>query len=129
MQDIVHRRASSERLVIAFGVEGEGADELTILGDDPDVWSGDEESHLAVFVGHADGDVTELAEVAQGDRAEGVDLVSADAVVDCWRRSSGLGLDEGPEDSHRCLAAEGAMGPDVVVVVTESIELELQLRE
>ena len=55
LQDIVQRPASSERLVIAVGVEAESPDQFALLGDDPDVWSGDEESNLAVFVGQADG--------------------------------------------------------------------------
>jgi hypothetical protein len=53
-------------LVIALGVEAESADQPALLGDDPDVGSGDEEN-LAVLVFHADGDVAEPAEVTQGD--------------------------------------------------------------
>ena len=73
--------------------------------------------------------MAEPAEVTQSDLAEGVDSVSAHAVVDRRRRSSGLGFDESSEDRDRGLAVEGAMGPDVVVVLTEGIELELQLSE
>jgi len=80
-------------------------------------------------VGEADGDVAELAQVAQGDLAEGVDLVSAHAVVDySWRRR-GRGLDQSLEDRDRGLAAESAMGTDVVVVLAEGIELKLQLSQ
>src|SRR5438034_4462001 len=41
LQDIVHRPAASERLVVALWVDGEFADELTILGDDSDVRASD----------------------------------------------------------------------------------------
>ena len=78
----MHRPASSERLVIALRVEGESADQFAVLGDDPDVGAGDQESDLSVLVGEADGDVAELSEVTEGDLAKGVDLVSTYTVVD-----------------------------------------------
>jgi hypothetical protein len=109
LQDIVDRPASAEGLVIAIGVDGEGADELSVLGDDADVGTGDQQSHPAVLVGHADREVAELAQVAQGDLAEGIDLVVANAVVDeAFNFAAGLGM---------------------VVVVAEAVELELQLGE
>src|SRR5579859_6185252 len=129
LQDIVHRPAPAEGLVIALGVKPESADQFAFLGDDSDVRSSHEQSNSAVLVGEADGDVAELAQVAQGDLAEGVDLVSAHAVVDySWRRR-GRGLDQSLEDRDRGLAAESAMGTDVVVVLAEGVELKLQLSQ
>ena len=40
-----------------------------------------------------------------------------------------FGLDQSFEDPNRGLAVEGTMGPDMVVVLTKGIELELQLSE
>jgi hypothetical protein len=47
-------------------VDGESADEFSVLRRDADVGAGDQQSDLAVLVGHADGDVAKLAQVAQG---------------------------------------------------------------
>jgi hypothetical protein len=66
LQDIVDRPASSEGLVIAGWVDGEGPQEVAVFGDDADVGSGYEDSHLAVLVLDADRDVAEAAQVAQG---------------------------------------------------------------
>src|SRR5713101_5932644 len=41
LQDIVHRPASAEWLVIASRVESQGAEELSALGDDADVGASD----------------------------------------------------------------------------------------
>ncbi len=77
--------ASAERPVVAFGVEGESTDEFAIACDDADIGAGDKQPDLAVLVGDTDSYVAELAEVAECDLAERVDLVPADAVVDgCW---------------------------------------------
>jgi hypothetical protein len=64
LQDIVDRPGASEGLVRAGGVEGEGAWELTVLGDDADVRTGHEQADLAVLVHDTDGNVSESAEVA-----------------------------------------------------------------
>ena len=50
-------------------------------GDDADVGTSDEEYDLAVAVGGADGDVAQLAEVAQGDLAGGIDAVTTNPVM------------------------------------------------
>src|SRR5207248_3489687 len=89
-QDIVHGPSTGEGLIRAGRVEGQGAEQFAILGDNADVGAGDEDPDLAVLVGDADGDVSEAAEVAQGQLAEAVDLGAADAVLD------GRGGDGGP---------------------------------
>jgi len=78
-------------------------------------------------VGGADGDMTKPAQVTQGDLAEGVDFVAADAMVEGCGSLSGFGLEASIEDSDRSLAIEGAVRSAVVVVVAEGVELELQL--
>ena len=81
MQDIVDRPASSEAEVKAVGVQLQLADELAIGGDDANVVAGDEEVHLAVAVLDAKANVSKASQVAKGDAAVVVDLVTADAVV------------------------------------------------
>jgi hypothetical protein len=68
-------------LVASVGVEGELSQKHSVGGDDADLGASDEEYDLAVAVGGADRDVAELAEVAQGDLASGVDAVVANPVV------------------------------------------------
>jgi hypothetical protein len=61
-----------------------------------------------LLVRSADADMPEAAQVAQGDRAEAIDFVAADAVVDRRCLVEWLGFDECVEDGHRCLPIEGA---------------------
>ena len=77
--------ASAEWVVNACGVESQGPDEFAIVGEDADVGPGDEEADLAVLMGCSNRDVVEPAQVAEGDRACGVNLVVADAVVERGR--------------------------------------------
>src|SRR6266851_3551405 len=127
LQDIVDRPAASETVVVSIWLESQRSEEFTVLGDDADVGVGDEKVDLPVLVGGTDADVPEPAEVAQGDRAEAIDFVAADAMVDRGWLVEGLGFDECVEDGHRCLPVEGAVGSDVVVVDAEDVELMLQL--
>src|SRR5581483_7331936 len=99
--------AAAEGLVVAGRVDGEGAQELAVLGDDSDVGAGHEEAHLAVLVLDAHRDVAESAQVAEGQLAEAVDLVAAHAVVDWGRALGGMGLEPAVEDGGRDLAVEG----------------------
>jgi hypothetical protein len=123
----VHRPTASEGLVIAIGVDGESPDELAIVGDDADVWAGNQELDSEVFVSDADGDMAKLAEVAEGDLTAGIDLVLADAVVlGCWL-ASGLGLDAGVEDGDGSLSIKGPVWSLGVVVVAKGVELDLEL--
>jgi hypothetical protein len=69
-----------------------------------------------VLVGDADGDVSEAAEVAQGELAEAVDPVPSDAVVNGRRARGRSCLEATVEDSGRGLAVKSAVGPAVVVV-------------
>src|SRR5207249_3626333 len=82
LQDIVHRPAASETVVVPIWLESQRSEELTVLGDDADVGVGDEKVDLPVLVRGADADVPERAQVAQGNRAEAIDFVVADAAVD-----------------------------------------------
>jgi len=50
LQDIVHRPASTEWLVTASWVEGEGAEQLAIVGDDAYAGAGDQELDSSVLV-------------------------------------------------------------------------------
>jgi hypothetical protein len=69
-------------LVGAGGVEGELAEEFAGGGvDDADVQVLDEEQDVGPGVGPAGADVVELAGVAQGDVAVGIEAVGADLLV------------------------------------------------
>ena len=84
-------------LVVAGGVEGELAYELTVEVDHADVLVCDQELDRAAFVGSAEPDVVELARVAHADLAVGVDFVLAYSEVRGETRISigGFGLDAG----------------------------------
>ena len=43
-------------LVVAGGVEGQSAEDLAVVGEDPHVEVGDEDQDAGVFVGAADAD-------------------------------------------------------------------------
>ena len=57
LHDIVQGPTASERLGSRRGVEGQGPEKLALLGDDPEVWAGDQQSYLPVLVGDADWDM------------------------------------------------------------------------
>src|ERR1700694_757478 len=59
LQDIVHRPAASETVVVSIWLESQSSEELTVLGDDADVGVGDEKVGLPVLGGGTDGDVAE----------------------------------------------------------------------
>ena len=66
-------------------------------------------------MGSADRNVSEPAQVAEGQLAEAVDLVVADAVVD-WRWAGRrLGLERCIEDRDRGLPVQRSMGTLAVV--------------
>src|SRR5439155_448823 len=79
LQDIVHRPAPAEWLVVAKWVKGQSADEFAVVADDADVRTGDEQANPAVPGCGPHRDVTEPAQVANGDLAGGSDLGPADA--------------------------------------------------
>jgi hypothetical protein len=61
-------------LVVAGGVEDEFADELAaVFGDDPDVELADEHEDAGAGPASTDADVVQLAAVAEGEFAVGVD--------------------------------------------------------
>ena len=65
--------------------------------------------------------------MAQGDCAGAVDLVLAHAEVGGGCCAGRARLDSGAVGLERCLAAEGSVRADVVVVVREGVELRLEL--
>ena len=72
----------SGELVVAAGVEGELAQELAGgRADDADVQVPGENQDLGPGVSTADADVVEVAGVAQGDGADGPDLVGQETVL------------------------------------------------
>jgi hypothetical protein len=89
------RPASVEGLVVAGWVDGQSAEELTLLGHNPDLSASHEDVDGFVPVSGSNADVSEPAAVAQGDRAGLVDAVVTDAVLDGSELSSGSGLDPG----------------------------------
>ena len=122
----MHRPASAEGLVVSIWVDSRSPQELSVVRDDADVGSGDEESDLAVLVRVADRDVAQPTEVAQCDSSESVDLVAANAVVGGRGLLSRSGLDERVEDGDWCLPVECSVWPATVVVVAKGIKLKLQ---
>ena len=71
----------------------------------------------------AETDVVEPAEIAEGDAPGLVDAVVADAIVSQWLGDVGPRLDAGVEGVQGRVAVEGAMGPLLVVVGAEGVEL------
>ena len=118
-----------EGLVIAVGVEDEFAQKRPVLTDHPDVLVGHQEADGHTGVGPPEADVAKSAEVAEGDPALVVHPVVADAVVDGGICSLGPGLEAGVEGSEWSSAGQGSVGPVLVVIGTESVELELQDRQ
>jgi hypothetical protein len=118
-------------LVVATGVQGELAQQLAVLGDDPHLQISDQDQDAGAGVAAAQADVVEPTVVAQGDDAGAVDLVVADAVVgrDPPLGACGSGLRARGKGGCWGAAAQGPMGPSGVVVVAEPIQLGLQLRD
>ena len=117
-------------LVVAGWVKGEVAEEFAGLGcDDFDVEVGDEQGYGGVFVGSADADVVESAVVAECDGACFVDAVVADSEVDVGAVVFGGCFGEPVVDGGWGCAAEGSVGPVVVVGVGEFVEEALELVE
>ncbi len=92
MQDILHRPAPAQRLIVAIWVEGELTEQGAVRGHDADVGAGDQEEDLAVAVSGADRDVAQLAQVAQGDLALRVDAVATNPEVGGCFGLAGPGL-------------------------------------
>jgi hypothetical protein len=81
-------------------------------------------------VGSADADVVELAAVAQGDAAVGVEPVGADPVVGVGGAVAGSGLGAGGVGGGGGgPVGQGAVRPLVVVDGGEGVEEGLQLGE
>jgi len=101
----VHRPAAAEGLIAPIRVEGELAEQDAIGGDDADVGAGDEEEHLSVAVRGTHRYMAQLAEVAQGDLAGGIDAVTTNPVMGrgwlglalrrMWKTTSGVATAQG----------------------------------
>ena len=93
--------------------------------DDSDVEVVDEGDDGLVFVGAADPDFVEVAFVADGDFAAGVDAVSSDAgLVGCGVVGVGFGKPL-VGDSWGC-SVEAAVGSPVVVGFDEVVDVVLE---
>src|ERR1700680_1326540 len=120
------RPASVEGLVVADGVDGQGAEEFALLGHHADLCAGHEHHDGFVAVSCSDADVSEAAAIAQGDRAKLVDAVVTDAILDGSELSNRSGLDPGGEGLGGGAAVERAVRTRLVVVETEGIALSLE---
>jgi hypothetical protein len=115
-------------LVVAAGVEYEFSNELAgVFGDDPDVAVADEHEDPGACPVAADADVVQAAGVAEGDFAVAVDAVFADAEVfaDLDALAGGNCAGAGVPGGGRGAAPDTAVGPVVVVVVGEGVQLGL----
>jgi hypothetical protein len=91
-------------VVAAFGVDGEGSDDLAGGGvDDADVEVIDEEDDGGSVVASADGDVVELAVDAEADVAL-ADAVAADSELGADRLVAGAGFGSGRVGDRGCRA-------------------------
>ncbi len=90
MQDIVDRPPAVERLVASASVEGQGPKQFAVVGDDAHVCTRDQQSDLAVAMYSSHRNVSELAQVADGDLAEAINFVAANA-MDCEHRTHNCG--------------------------------------
>jgi hypothetical protein len=95
--------------------------------DDADVQVGDEGQDVGAGVAAADADVVEPAVVADGDDPVRVDLVVPDAVVGGRGQPGGGCFGPGGEGGGGGAPAESPVGPLVVVVAGEGVELGLEL--
>ena len=81
--------------VVCVGVDGVAAQDVVAgFADDGDSGGGDQDQYLGASVGAADAEVVQAAAVAQGEFAELVDGVVADAeasVGGVWRVGFGAG--------------------------------------
>ena len=119
-------------MVVAGGVEDEFADEFAaVFGDDPQVAVAGQDEHPGAGPGPADADVVESAGVADGELAVGVHPVPADAEVlaDLDALSGGDGVGSGGPGGDGGLPVDAAVGPVVVVVVGEGVQLGLQVSQ
>src|SRR5690348_2912955 len=111
-------------LVVAGRVEAEFADQFAVfLGDDPELKVAGEDEDLGAGPAASDADVVELAVVAQGELAVGVDGVAADAEVLADADAAAGGDGPGPGGPGSCggAAAGGPVGPGGVVVRGEGV--------
>ena len=114
-------------LVVAGGVEGEPAEQLAGVVEDPDVSPGDEHGDGLAGVATAHADVVEVSGVADGELAVAVDGVASDAVaVDGDGGQLGVGFGAGGEGFEGSAPADGPVGPGRVVGVGEAVEVMLQ---
>jgi hypothetical protein len=95
----------------------------------PDVEVGDQDDDPAAPVGPTDPYVMELVPLAQGEDPDLVDLVVADPGVGSHRVRVGVRgcFGQGAEGLSRRDHASGRVGPGLVVVTHEMVDLPLEL--
>jgi hypothetical protein len=114
-------------LVVPEGVEGEFADEGSLFGEDAHVPVSNEKAYGLVLKGAADADVEQAAHIAQGDLALGVDpALSHAAMVGTLGPGVGCALSRALKATSGVSPWEGRMGPVVVVIGTEGVELQVE---
>jgi hypothetical protein len=116
----------TEGLVVASWVEDQFANEGSVLTDHADVLVGDQEMDAESAVVSAEADVVESAQISKGDDPCLVDTVVADPVVGEWFGDVGSGLDACVEGVQGRVAVQGSVGPVLVVVDPEGIQLRLE---
>src|SRR5690242_13459919 len=116
-------------LVVAGRVEAEFADQFAVfLGDDPELKVAGEDEDLGAGPAASDADVVELAVVAQGELAVGVDGVAADTEVlaDADALAGGDGPGPGVPGRGGGAPADGPVWSLGVVAGGEGVKLGLQ---
>ena len=111
----------------ACGVDGVGGEDFAggLVGDGDGGVVGEDQDGCSGVV-DADAEVVHAACAAEAELAEAVDAVVSDAPVALVAVVGRGGFDGGVVGGLRGAAAEGAVGPVVVVVVPEAVELVLQ---
>jgi hypothetical protein len=114
-------------LVVPVGVQFQVSEELSARAEHADAQIVDQKEDGCAGVAAPQADVVEPAVVPQGQRAVGIDLVVADQEVAVEEQdAAGGSIGPGRVGLGGGVAADGPVWPDVVVVVTEGVQLPLQ---
>jgi hypothetical protein len=114
-------------LVVPAGVQVQVSEELSARAQHADVQVVDQDEDGCAGVAAAQADVVEPAVVPKGQLAVGIDLVVADPEVAVDERDAAGGrFGPGRVGLGGGMAADGAVWPDVVVIVAEGVQLPLQ---
>ena len=118
-------------LVVAVGVEDQLPDQLAVLGDHPDPQPVDQRQYARARKPSTEPDVMEPRVVTKRDHPGDVDLVPPDANMgrNLQPRQRRSRLRPGGKRFRRCAAADRSVGPHVVLVGAEPVELGLELAD